>query len=453
MHINRRTSKTSSLKTRPIRAGIVLFLVLLGLFNANMSEIGSGDTITLIYSARNLATSGNIYLDREAWDLLNTPMAYSISKQGDHWVTNYPILPALFALPAMVALNFLGILYEQTALDAGKFTASILVAFSGVFLWLALRKKTTELRAIGFTLIYAAATSSWSTSSQSLWQHALSQFFCAWLVWLFSTRTDEKGMLPWAGLACGLLVCGRPADVWIAALAAFYVVLKYRQSAWRFFPGPIVCASALLIYNQSIFGNPLGGYAILNGPDAAAYFNYFSPEFPVHLAAILVSPNRGLFAYSPILIFAFWGMIRWWRQEDNKLTSPEGFFLAAILIFLVQMGAYGWWTGGHCYGYRILTDILPFICFFFYRLPEKILAKKMIGLLFITCLGWSVFVQYVGAFHYPGGGWNSQPVNIIQDRSRVWDIADLQIIREWRVPPKTRVLRVLGRITGNRTDR
>jgi hypothetical protein len=420
---------------RPIRAGAALFALLVLIYNANLKQTPSGDTITTIWTARTLAESGSIRLDRYAPEFLRTPMAYAISDPRGTWVSNYPILPALLAVPAMAALRVAGLLNDRAALYAGKFTASLLVAGSAALLYFAMRRRTTAARAWLFALLYGVATSSWSMSSQSLWQHAASQLFLAGIVWLLVAREGDARALPWLGLACGLLVCGRPADVVLAALVAAHAGIVFRRESWRFFPPAIACAIGLLVFNITVFGSPLGGYAKLNGPDAIGYFHHRGLAFAHNLAAILISPNRGLFVFSPVLLYAACGMGRFVRNGTDRPRRPETLLIAASVVFTFQTASYGWWDGGHCYGPRLLSDILPAVCFFLAWLPEDLFRRPGRAAAFAVLAALSVAVHAVGAFGYPGGGWNSAPVNIIEDRSRVWDWRDPQILREWRGIP------------------
>ena len=389
--------------SRP-RVGAYLFAVLTIVYMANMDAMVSGDTITSVHAAWNLVARHTLHLDKWlAWDLAYTPMGYAISQQSGHWVSNYPLLPALLAVPLMAVFHALGILTEQTAHDAAKLTAAMEVALSAVLLWDVFRRRTTGGRALLFAACYGLATASWSTSSQSLWQHAVSQLVGAWIVWLLVVRGGRVRSLAWLGLACGLLVCGRPADLSVAALVALHVVWRYRAAAWRFAWPAVVCAAGLLAYNLSVFGTPLGGYAVLNGPHAASYFDARGVELAHNLAAILVSPNRGLFVFTPLLAFCVWGMARAIHRRREEPDAPDRLFVVIAVVFVLQMASYGWWWGGHSYGYRLLTDVLPFVCFFWVRLPEDLFRRRAVAAVFACLLAFSVFVQYVGAFHYPRG--------------------------------------------------
>ncbi len=74
---------------------------------------------------------------------------------------------------------------------------------------------------------------------------------------------------------------------------------------------------------------------------------------------------------------------------------------------------------------------------------EPVSMRQVLLLVFAILFAASVFVQYVGAFHYPRGAWNNHPVDIIDNHARAWDWSDLQIAREFHAPAKRGVLRLI----------
>jgi len=59
---------------------------------------------------------------------------------------------------------------------------------------------------------------------------------------------------------------------------------------------------------------------------------------------------------------------------------------------------------------------------------DAVFKKISVKYIFIFLAICSIFIQVVGAFCYPGG-WNSVPVSVDLDHSRVWDWKDTQILR------------------------
>jgi hypothetical protein len=56
--------------------------------------------------------------------------------------------------------------------------------------------------------------------------------------------------------------------------------------------------------------------------------------------------------------------------------------------------------------------------------------------LFGMALAWSVFVQTVGAFCYPGSRWDETPVAVGERPARLWDWKDNPIVRSLAAGPR-----------------
>ena len=63
-----------------------------------------------------------------------------------------------------------------------------------------------------------------------------------------------------------------------------------------------------IAYNLAVFRSFVGSYQTLN---------HFSTPMLEGAYGLLVSPNRGLFIYTPVMIFAFWGAVQVWRQRSS----------------------------------------------------------------------------------------------------------------------------------------
>ena len=127
-----------------------------------------------------------------------------------------------------------------------------------------------------------------------------------------------------------------------------------------------------------------------------------------HIAAaraggILISPSRGLLVFSPVVVFAFWGLVRAFR--DSRFAALRAVGLAALALFLVVARWYGW-AGGWAYGPRLLADAGTLLAFLAIPVAEEIRRSRARAAAFGVCLAWAVAVQVVGAFAYDVIGWN-----------------------------------------------
>jgi len=87
--------------------------------------------------------------------------------------------------------------------------------------------------------------------------------------------------------------------------------------------------------------------------------NYFFWEA---LGGQLVSPARGLFVYSPVLLGSIAGAAIKLRQR--RFTALDLSLALAILAHWVVISTIRSWWGGHSYGPRFFTDMLPYLVYF-----------------------------------------------------------------------------------------
>jgi 4-amino-4-deoxy-L-arabinose transferase-like glycosyltransferase len=101
------------------------------------------------------------------------------------------------------------------------------VDLSALFLYLSLRELCNRRQAIGFTLIYALGTNTWTVSSQALWQHGLSELSLSMVYALLKARQRELWLLV-AGLGVALATANRPPNILFALFALAYVWRYHR---------------------------------------------------------------------------------------------------------------------------------------------------------------------------------------------------------------------------------
>src|SRR4030095_8521599 len=76
------------------------------------------------------------------------------------------------------------------------------------------------------------------------------------------------------------------------------------------------------------------------------------------LGGILLSPGRGLFVYSPVLLCSFLGIALAWRDRGDPLLRALS---VGIFPTLLLYGKWINWWGGGSYGPRLLADLTPFL--------------------------------------------------------------------------------------------
>src|SRR5439155_4916807 len=169
-------------------------------------------------------------------------------------------------------------------------------------MYLTLLQLTTRTRALWIALIYAFATSSWSLSSQGLWQSSMSEPLLALTLYLLVKARAQPRYVTYAGVPLALAVACRPTTAIFAAVFLIYIIRYYRLHTISFLVFPLTVASFLIAYNLYYFRNISGGYGGFLGLGSLRY-----PQPEVFLG-LLVSPSRGILMYTPVFLFAGLGL-------------------------------------------------------------------------------------------------------------------------------------------------
>lgn len=244
-----------------------------------------------------------------------------------------------------IAYGFIGIvlMYRVTSEMFSKFAA--FVALLGIWL--------------GTNVVYYMGVSPSAS-------HVLSMFTSALFVYLWWRWRNNRTRARWFvwGLSAGLMALVRWQDILIVLLALFEWIDKGR---WMTDDGRrlqnIFCPSSLMNGILFLFGIFLAfipqmlAWQILYGspltaPQGEGFFQFFRPE----ILNVWFSTKRGLFTWSPILLFAVLGFVPLFQK--NRLLGA-----ATILIFVsetyVNSIVNDWW-GGEAFGARRFISLMPF---------------------------------------------------------------------------------------------
>jgi hypothetical protein len=407
------------------RRAVVLALLAFLIYNANFRLVGSGDSYPARFLPFALWNHGTLYLDpvREVTAQAN-PHPYWLQPTPDgRWASLYPVVTPLLAaplyLPAALYARWTGETYARLSRLGEimeKLSASLIAAVAVGWMYLLLRRRLEPRGATLLTLVFAFATSTWATSSQALWQHGPAELLCIGTLW-FMTREPERepatGDLLAAGFLAGWMAANRPPDLLLAAAFGVYALLRARRRAIWFMAAaalPMLLAAA---YNLVMFHHLSGGYSTVGLTSTVFFANPLLPG----LAGLLVSPGKGLFIFSPFLLFLPFLFHRALAERDRRtlvLCLTAGVGLQLLLY------ARSDWRGGHSFGYRFLTDLVPILIW----ILAPILASlgRPARAVFVACCLVSVWVQSIGAFEYTG-----------LSNLAITDPADEKMLNVWKI--------------------
>lgn len=187
--------------------------------------------------------------------------------------------------------------------------------------------------------------------STMLFAHVPAALFLLLAVTLFENRPLAAGIA--AGIACSCFyVCALAAA--ILAIVAF---CYRRRSAVRFLLGTLPFVVLMGIYQWLCFGSPFR-----TAVEASTPFTQHGLLFGVirlpsidALYGITLSPYRGLFFVSPILLPAFVGFVAMKRSQEFWSV------IAIVTTFILVIAGFNGWNGGFAFGPRYLVPIVPLL--------------------------------------------------------------------------------------------
>ncbi len=392
-----------------------LFLLVLFIYLANGKTIGAVDTFPVSYLPFSLLREANFDLDEFPFLYAQGVPGYLIYT-GKHYVSFFPPFAAVVALPMYLVSAWSDVVMNARLVgDLEKLAASVIAALSVAVLFLTLRRLTDENSALLVSTIYAFGTSTFSISAQALWQHGPSELFLALTLYCLVRGRAEPRVSAYAGFTLAAAVVCRYTDVFIALPLTLYVVLRRRRHLPAFMLAALPPALLLAAYHHHYFGSLLGAPYVQHG---VVQTNWM-PLLEGFLAR-MISPNRGLLVFSPIVLFSLAGMYLMSRGKDAALFR---WGVAAVVLDLLWYSTWPAWQEWWSFPPRYLTDLSPLLALFLVPAWRMARPRPALKGLFLVCAALSIFIHSLGVF-VP----NRWKPDLGSDRSRMWDWADGQLV-------------------------
>jgi hypothetical protein len=344
----------------------------------------------------------------------------------DHVCSIFPPGITLLALPLLApfAIADPGHLDEPflvLVLRAGHLAAALIETIAALLLWSVVRRFVSPRWALALVLLYWLGTSVRTIGSQALWQHAGVHLAVALALWLVLAErvTVRRELL--AGVVMGLGTVVRQTTGLIAIGVAR---LPWPRVAAIRLSAPIVFAAGwaigvvpLLVYDAVAFGAPLEqGYG--DKP--------FSGDIASGLYGLLLSPSRGFLVYEPWAIAALIAFGLAFVRPGHVPLRIRG-LAVAWLVLLYTYARYAEWWGGRVFGPRFLDDLAPaLVAALAWGIAQGLLARAWARVALALAAGWSFLLFNAAALVYEPSGWDTVPVNVNVDPSRLFVWSDPQ---------------------------
>lgn len=422
----------------PDRLALLGLLLVTFVVHAASPVTTSTDSAWTFHVAASILREHDIDLD-EYRPLMDLDLDYRLRLVDDHVYYYYPagvpllvtpvVLLANAVLPRLRGSDFFAYLNTHAPDDRTarleKLAASAFVAFAAALMYLVARRSTGISKAVATALILAFATSMWSTASRALWQHGPSVVLALSALYLTLAAPDR----PWSILAAGALLAFaylvRPTNSLSFAFFGLYYLLNQPRRAWAYAIGGLAILLPYATFNWTTYGDVFPPYSYQLFERLAA-----PGAIPEALLGTLLSPNRGLFIWSPIFCFALHGALLEVRRVGYR-RGNIGMYLAGILLsHWIVTALFEDWGGAWSIGPRYFVDVIPYLTYFLIpvlaSLPGRAIAFRY-GL--AAALAASTLIQlHCAVSPYPFM-WNGKPRALVEAPERKWDWGDLQFLR------------------------
>lgn len=363
---------------------------------------------------------------------------YAIDNTNGHLYYYFPPGTPLLCVPFLIVLEklakhiyYIDVFNHLTGYShqgMELFLAALFTALTVVILFYVLKQFKIEEWLIWLLIfVFAFGTSAWTVASRGLFSHGPSMLFLTSLIYSFNRSKRNTNWLWICGFLAAFLYLIRPTNSIVLIVYSFFTLWQFRFRSFKFTIPLALVLGLFFAYNITVYGHILSPYfqpSRLGG----------TPNFLNGFAGIFFSPNRGLFIFSPFILFVIPAI----AIALKKRSSISNHYLLLASIVLLHSMLYSYvnnWYAGWCFGPRFFTDLLPALMILLAFGMQHILHStsntlRVISFSVFLLLGSiSCFIHFKGANELKTEQWNYLPNNIDEHRERVWDWNDLQFLR------------------------
>jgi hypothetical protein len=384
---------------------------------------------------------------------------YQLEVAGGHIYYHMPPGSSILSIPFVAVLNTLGISavksdgsYDnrgEVIIESGL-AALLMALLAAVFFYTA-----RLMLPLGWSVLVALGgalgTQVYSTASRALWSDTWGILLLGFVIFLLlGHETGRRRLSPvlFASLLSWMYFVRPTFAVHIFAISV-YVFIFYRQLFLRYALTGAVWLALFILYSWRHFHQLLPSYY------RASRLQFSS--FWTALAGNLVSPARGVLVYVPVLLFVFFLLARYRRY----LAHVRLVWLSLTIIagHLIAVSGFSHWWGGHSFGPRMTTGLVPWFVLLGILGLAAMLAwrREHEHGLTISHADWrtqltvgsallmlSVFINTLGATSHATWLWNMRPYEIDKHPERLWDWRQPQFLAGYLPFPPPREFPLMG---------
>jgi hypothetical protein len=359
------------------------------------------DEVSLFAVTESVALRSSVDTNAIAWtQWVNSPgeVLGAFGPDGEVYSKKGPA-PAILAVPWYLALRALARNDIQFGLLQGTLLWNgFITALTALVLWATARLLGyREVTSATLALLFGLGTIAWPYANQFFGEPvsalALLVSFAGLVAWRWQAQRLRWMLV--SGIGSGVALATVTAHGLLVALLAIYGIWallfpvhgepsllaqlrgangqrrnmalgKLFGALFAFMIPLLLAAIMLLWYNSARFGNPFEtGYHFESGEG-------FTTPIWEGLWGLIISPYRGVFWYSPILVLALLGTPLFVRRHRAEFV-----LICGLSVTLVGLYSMWWmWWGGFAWGPRFLVPLTPFWMLCLAPLLERALVRQ-----------------------------------------------------------------------------
>jgi hypothetical protein len=353
---------------------------------------------------------------------------------------------SILSVPFVAVMNMFGVSAanaDGTYNPAGEeriqisLAAILMAALACVFFCtarLVLAVRWSAIIALGGTL----GTQIWSTTSRGMWSETWGTLLLAIVLLMLLKQDLRKGTI--SPVILGTLVSWlyfvRPTYSFHIFAITLYLVLFHREHLVRYLITGAAWLAGFMIYSWHIYHQLVPSYYRVSRLHFAVVW--------AGLAGNLLSPSRGVLIYVPLILFVGYLLVIYRRE----IKFPKLVLLTLLVIachLFVTSATQQWW-GGHAFGARFTTGLVPWFVLLAIIGVQAMLVRRnsgsssnvkhrielAAGAAFLLV---SITINGLGATDRATWTWNMRPSNIDQHPERLWDWRQPQFLAGFVHPP------------------
>ena len=429
---------------------LVSFLIYFGSWfivyktNINKLAIQSEDTVPAIFLPVAIIKEKTLYLDTYYNMLIGkfphpddkqqirglTP--FYLKKINVHYASAFTLISAFLAVPVYFLPIKLGLAVNwENLIVLSKISSALIMALSGGFFYLLLKKQFSldEKKASTLTYVFLFATVNFAMLSQSLWQHGTLQLFSILGLYFVLDHLKSSNFKPFSafigGLFYGLAILSRPTAGLGFLFIGIFALIKLNNLRSILKTGIFVALGVLVNVAFFFWYNNKYYVGIENQGYASQLFGSWLSPFPISFIGVWFSPSKGILTYSPVFLFSFVGFYVAMKKGFKEHFQYFIYFLIVIIHTLV-ISFWKHWYGGYSFGYRMSSDIIPYLVLLMVPYLKSSWYDKK-HFLFSFLFVFSILVQVFGIIFFDGI-WHAAYDTGFKNTSWLWSLKDSELM-------------------------